>query len=91
MDIDYRNSQSIMNIEDLRKKSINRLKRIDNKSIIDANGEIRLFAIMRNESLRLPHFIEYYRKLGVDRFFFIDNNSTDNSVEITREQDNIHL
>ncbi len=91
MDIDYRNSQSIMNIEDLRKKSINRLKRIDNKSIIDANGEIRLFAIMRNESLRLPHFIEYYRKLGVDRFFFIDNNSTDNSVEIIREQDNIHL
>ena len=74
-----------------RKRSVQTLKKIDIFSIPNNLKEIRLFAIMRNESLRLPHFLAYYKQLGVDRFFFIDNNSYDNSAKIILEQENTHL
>jgi len=34
-------------------------------------------AVVRNEILRLPFFISYYRDKGFDTFVFIDNESTD--------------
>lgn len=67
------------------------LRRIDTLPIHKIKSEIRLFAIMRNESLRLPYFHSYYQGLGVDRFFFIDNNSTDSSREIILSKINSHL
>jgi hypothetical protein len=54
-------------------------------------GEIRLFSKLRNESLRLPEFLRYYRKLGVQRFFLVDNASTDGSTEFLREQSDVHV
>ncbi len=74
-----------------RISSIIQLKSVDKKVIPDLKNEIRLFAIMRNESLRLPHFINYYKNLGVDRFIIIDNNSSDLSVEIALSYDNVHV
>lgn len=56
------------------------IKRIDSKTIPKNKHEIRLFAICRNESLRLPHFIDYYNNLGVDRIFIIGNNSNDDTL-----------
>ncbi len=32
---------------------------------------------MRNEAVRLPHFLAHYRKLGVGHFLIVDNGSTD--------------
>lgn len=75
----------------LKQKSINKLEKVDCQDIPENTSEIRLFAIMRNESLRLPHFLKYYKELKVDRFFLIDNNSSDNSVDIALSQDNLHL
>ncbi len=72
-------------------RSIKSLDKQDNNDIPSEVEEIRLFAIMRNESLRLPYFFEYYRNLGVDRFFIIDNNSTDDSMTIVSEQANTHV
>ena len=46
-----------------------------------ATGEIRAFAKCRNEQLRLPAFLKHYRALGVDRFFIIDNQSSDGTTE----------
>lgn len=54
-------------------------------------GEIRLFAHFRNEELRLPYFFDYYTRLGVDRFFVIDNSSTDKTLEILQKQKNTHI
>lgn len=67
------------------------IKKINCQVIEHNPSEIRLFAIMRNESLRLPYFIEYYKKLQVDRFFIIDNNSTDNSISIALSYANVHV
>jgi hypothetical protein len=55
--------------------------RLDGHAIPDDRNEIRLFAVVRDESLRLPYFLDYYRRLGVNRFFIVDNASTDGTTE----------
>lgn len=72
-------------------KSIEKLYKVNFLDIHDNKNEIRLFAIMRNESLRLPYFFEYYKNIGVDRFFIIDNNSSDDSVRIASQEDYVHV
>jgi hypothetical protein len=67
------------------------IQRIDNKSIPDDRSEIRLFMSLRNEILRLPYILTYYRNLGVDRFFIINNNSTDESQNFLLEQPDVHV
>jgi len=42
-----------------------------------AAGEIGLICVLRNEQALLPLFFEHYKRMGVDRFFMIDNNSDD--------------
>lgn len=53
--------------------------------------ELRLFMVVRNGALRLPYLLEYYRSRGVQRFFIVDNNSTDETVEILRKSANTHI
>ena len=51
--------------------------RLDAHAIPHDKNEIRFFATMRNEGLRLPYLLDYYRQLGVKRFFIVSNGSTD--------------
>jgi hypothetical protein len=64
---------------------------VGDNSIPCVAGEIRLFAIMRNESLRLAHFLHYYKSLGVDRFFLLDNDSSDDSASIGIDTPDVHV
>ena len=64
-----------------------RLTRRDAHPIPDDPNEIRLFCKFRNEAARLPYFLSYYRDLGVQRFFFVDNASSDASADLLREGD----
>ncbi|WP_236626169.1 glycosyltransferase family 2 protein [Actibacterium mucosum] len=41
-----------------------------------------LFACVRNEEARLPYFLDYYRKMGVGHFLFVDNGSNDATSDI---------
>ncbi len=36
---------------------------------------------IRNEMAILPHFLDHYRRLGIDRFIFIDNGSVDGGLD----------
>lgn len=45
-----------------------------------------LICVLRDEMVRLPHFIEYYRGIGIDHFLFVDNDSKDGSREYLAEQ-----
>ncbi|MFN3953798.1 MAG: glycosyltransferase family 2 protein [Pararhodobacter sp.] len=45
-----------------------------------------LFCTLRNERARLPFFLDYYRKLGVEHFLFVDNGSDDGSAEYLATQ-----
>jgi hypothetical protein len=40
-------------------------------------SDILLVTCLRNEVLRLPYFLDYYRRLGVDHFLIVDNDSND--------------
>ncbi len=39
--------------------------------------DVLLVSTMRNEQIRLPYFLDYYRRLGVNHFLFVDNGSED--------------
>jgi len=68
-----------------------RLIHVDAQSIPKTPGEIRLFMVVRNEALRIPYLMRYYAELGVDRFFVIDNGSTDDTIAILRDSDCTHV
>ena len=61
-------------------------QRLKERPIIDS--DLIAVACVRNESLRLPWFLIYHRRLGIDRFLFIDNASDDCTAELLdREED----
>ena len=67
------------------------LERVDSREIsLDADSIVCCFAC-RNEQVRLPFFLDYYRSKGVSRFFAIDNFSDDNSCEFLQSQDDVYL
>lgn len=68
-----------------------KLRKIDPLPVPKAPGEIRLFMVVRNEAPRLPFFFEHYLRLGVDRFFIIDNGSTDQTIPFLLTQKNTHV
>lgn len=45
-----------------------------------------VFVTQRNERVRLPYFLRYYRSMGVAHFLFVDNDSDDGSREYLAEQ-----
>ncbi|WP_380056088.1 glycosyltransferase family 2 protein [Falsihalocynthiibacter sp. SS001] len=53
--------------------------------------DILVFATLRNESIRLPYFLEYYRNLGVDHFVFVDNKSDDGGRDYLARQPDVSL
>ena len=53
--------------------------------------DILAFVTQRNERVRLPWFLDYYRKMGVQHFLFVDNASDDGSREYLREQPDVSL
>jgi hypothetical protein len=54
-------------------------------------GAILAFSTMRNEVIRLPHFLDHYRKLGVDHFLIVDNDSTDGTQDYLAAQGDVSL
>lgn len=46
---------------------------------------------VRNETLRLPYFLSYYRGIGFDHFILIDNGSDDGTKELLLEQSDVTL
>jgi hypothetical protein len=60
----------------------------DNLKLIKQN-DILLFSVMKNEAFRLSFYIDYYRKLGVNHFIFVNNGSTDHFAAIIADQSDI--
>jgi len=53
--------------------------------------DILLFAVLRNEAVRIPFFLDYYRKLGVNHFLIVDNGSDDGFRELVRNVDDVSV
>ena len=56
-----------------------------------AADTILLFATLRNERMRLPYFLRYYRDLGVGHFLIVDNGSEDGSREYLCAQPDVSV
>lgn len=54
-------------------------------------GHVLLVSTMRNEQIRLPYFLEYYRNLGVDHFLFVDNGSEDGTADYLAGMSDVSL
>ena len=67
------------------------LSQLDSKPIELNDNEVIALSCVRNEGLRLPFFLDYHRNLGVDRFIFVDNASTDGSESFLLAQEDVHV
>ncbi|AKO98330.1 hypothetical protein MALG_03186 [Marinovum algicola DG 898] len=54
-------------------------------------GDLLLFSTLRNEHVRLPYFLRYYRDLGINHFLMVDNDSTDGSDAFLADQPDVSL
>ncbi|MHA6264338.1 glycosyltransferase family 2 protein [Arenibacterium sp. CAU 1754] len=53
--------------------------------------DLLLVCTMRNEHVRLPYFLSYYRDMGINHFLFIDNDSTDGTLEYLAGQQDVSV
>ena len=61
-------------------------KRRELKPVVNRTDQIQpsdllLFSTMRNEKVRLPFFLDYYRRMGINHFVIVDNDSDDGSAD----------
>ncbi|MDC0737677.1 glycosyltransferase family 2 protein [Cognatishimia sp. SS12] len=47
-------------------------------------GHTLLVTTARNEAIRFPYFLQYYRDMGIDHFLVVDNDSTDGLMDLLR-------
>lgn len=71
-------------------------KRKELTAVADRTDQIRsdailAFATVRNEIIRLPHFLDHYRKLGISHFLIVDNGSDDGTAAYLAEQSDVSL
>lgn len=53
--------------------------------------DILLVCVLRNEAVRLPYFLKFYRDLGVNHFLMVDNGSTDGGAALLADQADVSL
>lgn len=71
-------------------------KRRELRALSDRTEQIRrddilLFSTQRNERVRLPYFLKYYREMGVSHFFIVDNDSNDGSLDYLLKQPDVSV
>ncbi len=70
---------------------MSRAKQIKAASRSLSQNGVLLFMVCHNERLRLPFFLDYYRELGVERFFIVSHISTDGTSEYLKTQPDVQL
>lgn len=56
-----------------------------------SKDEVILICLTKDSANLLPLFLDHHRKIGIKHFVFIDNNSTDNTVDYLLSQDDCSL
>ena len=67
------------------------LTRGDDKEIEIAPCDILCCCVVRNEAVRLPYFLSFYRQKGIGKFLFVDNGSTDGTREYLLAQPDVYV
>lgn len=72
-------------------RSRHALRAEQNRTAAIRRGDVLAVLVVRNEALRLRHFLDWHRNLGVDHFLVVDNASTDGSAEILAAAPDVSL
>jgi glycosyltransferase involved in cell wall biosynthesis len=65
---------------------------VDDAPDIDVvDCKIVAVVLVFNELLRLPAFLDHYRNIGVEKFIFVDNMSTDGTDKYLHSQNDVEL
>lgn len=85
-----------LRIERKRRRIRSLRKRRELDCVVDRSSQnkpddIFLFTTFRNEKPRLKFFLEYYRRLGVNHFFCVDNGSDDGGREYLESEPDVSL
>lgn len=72
-------------------RSRRNLAPVANRTTSIGRDDIIVAAVLRNERIRLPYFLRYYRDLGVQHFLMVDNGSDDGSRDYLAQQDDVSL
>ncbi len=67
------------------------LKQVADRTNRIRPGDILLFSTFRDEYVRLPYFLKYYRDLGVSHFLMVDNDSEDGGREFLADQPDVSI
>ncbi|WP_299372778.1 glycosyltransferase family 2 protein [uncultured Tateyamaria sp.] len=67
------------------------LQRVTNRTSQIRPNDLLCFSTQRNEAIRLPYFLEYYREMGINHFLIVDNDSTDGSVDYLAAQPDVSV
>ena len=64
---------------------------ISDKTTQIGDDDLLVFSTLRNERVRLPYFLDYYRNMGINHFLMVDNDSDDGSAEYLAAQPDVSL
>lgn len=64
---------------------------VEDRTNLIKPDDLLLFCTQRNEAIRLPYFLDYYREMGVGHFLFVDNDSDDGSLDYLADQPDVSV
>lgn len=67
------------------------LTEVQNNTKRIAPDDVLVVSTMRNERVRLPYFLNYYRDLGAAHFLIVDNASDDGTLEYLTQQTDVSI
>ncbi|WP_299746452.1 glycosyltransferase family 2 protein [uncultured Tateyamaria sp.] len=67
------------------------LSRVANRTAQIRPTDLLCFSTLRNEAVRLPYFLDYYREMGINHFLIVDNDSTDGSLDYLVQQPDVSV
>ncbi len=81
-------------VKDMRRRAVRadrHLKPVHDRTHLIKPGAKLLMTMGRDENTRIPYFLEYYRKLGIDHFLFVDNQSEPAMADIMANEPDVSL
>ena len=72
-------------------RSFDHLKPVYDRTHLIKPGARLLMTMGRDENTRIPYFLEYYRKLGIDHFLFVDNQSDRPMADVLANENDVSL
>lgn len=67
------------------------LLKLDDRPVLLTEQKVLCFVVAKNEFVKLPYLLEYYRSLGINQFFFVDDHSGDGSTQYLLAQNDCHV